>query len=64
MRWTEWEPNWDWEKWFAWKPVKVFSRSRVQWVWLEWVERRVMKVDRMRSGIKRAHWEYRDRRAG
>ena len=42
MRWktnisiTDWLFPDDWQKWFAWYPVKIKN----EYVWLEWVERR------------------------
>ena len=32
------EGNWD--RWFAWYPVKVARRDSVDWIWLEFVERK------------------------
>jgi len=32
------EGNWD--RWFAWYPVKVPRRDSVKWIWLEFVERK------------------------
>src|SRR5262249_24112060 len=32
------EGNWD--RWFAWYPVKVARRDSVKWIWLEFVERK------------------------
>lgn len=34
----------EWHRWFAWRPVPLYQRpyrEPRQWVWLEWVERRV-----------------------
>lgn len=39
--WDRWGPKPAWRKWFAWRPVKVFSWTTHEhrWVWLEWLER-------------------------
>lgn len=39
----------DWERWFAWRPVRVRERNTV---WLQWVARRYV-----RSSVGNS-WEY------
>lgn len=42
-----------WHKWFAWFPVKVLN----QWVWLEYVERKIAWASSYRGKI---YWVYRN----
>ena len=29
-----------WNKYFAWKPVKIEGQREIKWIWLNWVERK------------------------
>ncbi len=31
---TEWHP------WFVWYPLRVYHNGNMQWIWLEWLERK------------------------